>query len=44
MNDFDPVDRNGDGEFDAIDIPILEEEDGNNKQAPETAITDAVSR
>ena len=27
MKDFDPADLDGDGEFDAIDIAILEEDD-----------------
>jgi hypothetical protein len=34
MNDSDPADLDGDGSFDAIDIVILEDEDGaSNKQS-----------
>lgn len=34
MNDFDPADLDGDGEFDAIDISILENEDGGGSKQP----------
>ena len=37
MNKFDPADLDGDGEFDAIDIAILEEEEGEKKQTPKNS-------
>jgi hypothetical protein len=34
MDDYDPADFDGDGEFDGIDIAFLEDEDGNKKKEP----------
>ena len=34
MNDYDPADFDGDGEFDGIDIAFLEGEDGNGNRQP----------
>ena len=32
MDDYDPADLDGDGEFDAIDISIMEDEVGDEKK------------
>jgi len=34
MEDYDPADLDGDGEFDGIDIAFLEDEDGRGNRKP----------
>ena len=34
MDDYDPADLDGDGEFDGIDIAFLENEDGGESKQP----------
>jgi len=34
MDDYDPADLDGDGEFDGIDIAFLEDEDGGGDKKP----------
>ena len=34
MDDYDPADFDGDGEFDGIDIAFLENEDGEGNKKP----------
>ncbi len=34
MDDYDPADLDGDGEFDGIDIAFLENEDGEGNRKP----------
>jgi len=34
MDNYDPADLDGDGEFDGIDIAFLDDEDGAGKQKP----------
>ncbi len=34
MIDFDPADLDGDGEFDAIDTMVLEDDEESNQSAP----------